>query len=1156
MVGGTETQIADLLRTKNRFLRSANLERDFRDPNVFSGYVVTDFAQSCLTRLCEGLKPKSGQRAWRLTGDYGSGKSSFALLVAHWFAGHDQILPRTIRSAQNRRPSAPSRKFLPALVTCSRQPLTISILRSLREALTQATSLSNKSKLLGEVGRLLDSPNPPGEDAVLDLVVKVNACVVANSRHSGLLIVIDELGKFLEFAAIHPERQDVFLLQRLAEAACRSGKQPFFMVCLLHQGFSAYADHLNQAAQREWEKVAGRLEEIVFNQPIEQIAELISSALNVRTDIIPKHKAHGIKQAMQSILPLGWYGPAASKRLTELALELFPLHPTVLPVLIRSFRRFGQNERSLFSFLLSSEPFGLQVFCANRLDRSKPYSLHDFYDYVRTNFGHRLAVQTYRSHWNLIDAVVESFAADDELQIKILKTVGILNLLNDTDLPASEEALICSLAGHDEAKVNHVKTALRKLHKEKRVLYDRGKARGYCLWPHTSVDLERAYENASRATSPQHNVAPLISDYLESRPLVARRHYIKTGNLRYYSVCYRSVAELPKLFDMQITDSDGLIIVPLCETESERARALAFAKSEKLIQRSNWLIGVPQPLGGLRSLVQEVQRWEWVATNIPELNADKYAREEVSRQKQAARTQLERRVQTLVGLRQFEVQTTIEWLHKGRALKIGNSRDLLSALSGIFDDIYSLAPKIQNELVNRNELSSAAAAARMRLIERMFNNAQSPLLGMNSAKKPPEISMYLSALKRTGIHRQQGGFWRIDEPHYRTDVCRVLPAFRRIHDIVRERPDSRVSVASIFEELRRPPYGVRNGIIPLLITAFAVAHDKDIAFYKDGTFLREMTGEAMLVLTKAPERFDIQYCKIGGVRAALFEKLVALLELKRSEKGAVKLLDVVKPLCVFVAQLPNYVLNTRRLTPTALAVRETILNAREPAKLLFYDLPSACGFEPVRDKQTAKEPDRQFVKALKVALDELRAAYPELQERLRARLREAFILPGSFREFRTNLSARAEHLLLAVTEPKLRAFCLRLMDNNLTESDWLDSLCSHIALKPPAKWHDAEEDLFNAELPGFVRTFHSVESILFKANDAPTNSIGVRLAITHSSGLEHEQVIHFTVEEESRLVQLETEFDALLADNTRLGLAAASRSIWKSLQNGGKAKHD
>ncbi len=64
------------------------------------------------------------------------------------------------------------------------------------------------------------------------------------------------------------------------------------------------------------------------------------------------------------------------------------------------------------------------------------------------------------------------------------------------------------------------------------------------------------------------------------------------------------------------------------------------------------------------------------------------------------------------------------------------------------------APRIQNELVNRRSLSSAAAAARMRLIERMFSNASEPLLGMDPAKKPPEMSMYLSVLQNTGLHQK------------------------------------------------------------------------------------------------------------------------------------------------------------------------------------------------------------------------------------------------------------------------------------------------------------------------------------------------------------------------------------------------------------------
>ena len=154
--------------------------------------------------------------------------------------------------------------------------------------------------------------------------------------------------------------------------------------------------------------------------------------------------------------------------------------------------------------------------------------------------------------------------------------------------------------------------------------------------------------------------------------------------------------------------------------------------------------------------MQEVQRWEWVSANTLELNADKYAREEVSRQKVAAQSQLEKRIQTFIGWQQGAGRTMLDWFRAGKPLKIRNGRHLLATLSDIFDETYDLAPRIQNELVNRRNLSSAAAAARMRLIERMFTSPEAALLGMDPAKKPPEMSMYLSVLKRTGLHRQNG----------------------------------------------------------------------------------------------------------------------------------------------------------------------------------------------------------------------------------------------------------------------------------------------------------------------------------------------------------------------------------------------------------------
>jgi hypothetical protein len=1137
-----EKRVADLLDMRSRFLRSAHLERDFRDPAALSGYVVTDFARSCIGRMASGLKPKSGNRAWRMTGDYGSGKSSFALLLAHWFAGHDAKFSPHLRRAVDPQQFGVSRpRFLPVLVTCSRQALGVSIVKSLYSALTQLEGVGTRSKLATEVQRLNESKSEPSDDEVFELIQSVNSRLVADSKAKGLLLILDELGKFLEFAALHPERQDVFLLQRLAEAASRSAEEPFFIVSLQHQGFNAYTDRLNQSAQREWEKVAGRFEEIVFNPPFEQAASIISSAINVRVNEIPKGQAEHLRESMERTLALGWLGAAPAKNLIDAGPRLYPLHPTVLPVLIRTFRRFGQNERSLFSFLLSNEPFGLQAFSQRSAAGNQLYRLHDLYDYVRTNFGHRLSVQSYRSHWNLIDSVIESFVEENEAQLKILKTIGILNLLNDSDLLATEESVVCALSGETE---KNIRSALSALHKYKRIIYDRGRARGLCLWPHSSVDLEKVYEDACRAVDAPQNVASLIKDSLETRPVVARRHYIETGNLRHADVRYCPVKDLPAVLKEDARSADGLIIVPLCETLAEREAALTFAKQAELGSRLNWLIAVPQPLNNLAALVQEVQRWEWVSANTLELNADKYAREEVSRQKVAAQSQLEKRIQTFVGWQQGAGRTMLDWFRAGKPLKIRNGRHLLATLSDIFDETYDLAPRIQNELVNRRNLSSAAAAARMRLIERMFASPEAALLGMDPAKKPPEMSMYLSVLKRTALHRQTGESWRIAEPHHRSDVCNVRPALRHMAELVRDKPDARVNIGTLFNELRNPPYGVRDGLIPLLLSVFAISHERDVAFYKDGSFLRELNGEQMLLLTKAPERFDIQYCKIEGVRAELFERLLAALKIQQPEDRETELLDLVKSLCVFVAQLPVYVRNTKRLSPQALAVRQAILEAREPSKLLFKDLPIACGFDPIEAKSGPGASVKNFVKTLKSMLDELRSAFPVLQDRLRARLREHFTLSGSIEENRTALTERAQRVCLTATEPKFKAFCLRLMDEGLSESDWLESIGSHLGLKPPSRWHDAEEDAFNAELAHIAALFKRVESLVFSGKDSRRSEKAIRLAVTLATGVEHQQVIHFSAEEEQRMNTLQHRFADILAEDERLGLAAASRAIW------------
>ena len=501
-------KIAELFNIQGRFLRSAHLERDFHDPAALQAYVATGHIQASLDRISGGLDRNSGQRAWRITGDYGSGKSSFALLLAYLFAGKDSDLPPQLRrsidltSVKRHKP-----RYLPVLITGSREPLAIVVIRALGRALEDLGR--SRGGVLDRIKRFLGSPAGPSADSdALEIVLEANSELIAKQQAGGLLIILDELGKFLEFAALHPERQDVFFLQQLAEASTRSRQEPLFVVGLLHQGFSAYADQLSQSGQKEWEKIAGRFEELVFDQPLDQIVHLISAALNVPLERCPRGLEPKAKAAMREAIDLGWYGTAPPiTSLTQGAASLYPLHPTVIPVLLRLFSRFGQNERSLFSFLLSNEPYGLQTFAQRMASPETFYRIQDLYDYAASNFGHRLSVQSYRNHWSHIDSLIRSFRSSSEAEIAVLKTVGLLNLINSPELVPTEESLVLAVSEGTASAMDAVRAALHRLRKETSILYSRGRLGGLCLWPHTSINLDAAYDEAGRAVGHSRRVA-------------------------------------------------------------------------------------------------------------------------------------------------------------------------------------------------------------------------------------------------------------------------------------------------------------------------------------------------------------------------------------------------------------------------------------------------------------------------------------------------------------------------------------------------------------------------------------------------------------------------------------------------------------------------
>lgn len=1143
----TMPRIIDLLHTPERYLRSVHLGHDFDDAASLQRYIVTPSMITIFSRIIEGLRTGSGRRAWRITGDYGSGKSSFALVLAHLL--RDPTAPQlaNMRQALDHEierdiPELATVRMVPVLVTGAREALIPAVARGIGRAIERLQSQGRPSSVLEDLrSRTAATVTSEDPSQLIELLKDLGDYAVHTGR-SGVLLVLDELGKFLEYASLHPEQEDIYILQRLAEAAARSGNCALVVVGILHQGFHAYAERLPSSARLEWEKVAGRYEEITFDQPLAHVTALVAGALNINVSQVPKDVMESAEAVLTATLSTGWYGMSTD---SLSPVKLYPLHPTVLPVLVRFFIRFGQHERSLFSFLLSSEPFGLQSFAQRQATREAWYRLPDFYDYVRTVFGYRLASVSYRSYWLRIVETLDSVAAKlNPLEFQVLKTVALLNLLDAEHLLATDTVLAAAISDNDSK--NSVRKAIASL-KSRGLLFHRGAAGGYCLWPNTSVNLEAAFEVAQRTLGPVDRVSSQLRPYLDTSPVLARRHYIETGTLRHFEMRYAEVTALQETV-AHPTNADGVIVVALCESVEEHNTALAYAQTPEVASHHEVLIAIPSPLQNLAAELQDARYWQWIADNTPELTQDPYAAAEVARQVTASRRSVLKRMATQFGLN--GKNSNVEWWRGGRRVELPTRGRLSAALSTICDELYREAPLIRNELLNRRTLSSAAAAARLRLINLMFTAADQPAMGIQPDKTPPEKSMYLSVLKAGNVHREEAGQFVLAVPPEDTDPLHLRPALMRIVALLEQNNGARVPVPKILDSLQGRPYGIRAGVAPLLLAIVAAAHSHQIAVYEHSTFLQRFGMSDFLRLTKQPTSFEFQWCRIEGVRAEVFTHLARVFAVKRSNDQAIELLDVVQPLMVFAAQLPEYTHRNSSLPEPAKSVRDTLLSAREPATLIFVDLPVACSLEPFSANEPADAGRAQkFVDILRNALNDLHATYPCLLERIRGQIKLG--LAETISTNRVSITHRASRVVLTAREPRLQTFARCLADAALSDDAWAEKVGSFVISKPPARWTVADEARAIDEIDLLTATFCRVEATAFTGAGDEPNIEAVRLVLTQGDGTEEALVVRTRVEDEPRLQTLVVQLERALADSGELRLAALARVLKSSLSGNG-----
>lgn len=1040
-----EPMLSEIVKIRSNRLRAIRLEDDLLNEKLLGGYTLTAQALLALERIADGLTNHA--KAWTVTGPYGSGKSFFGLFLANLL--DNQLSDHAVAWNKVKEANPAIARLLHEAVGKNRRFETVAVTGS-RSSLQQclARGFFQVIEAKGFPQYLKDDLDKLGkaDSRIFIEWIKKFTETAAKLRPgtSGTLIIFDEMGKALEYAAFHPQESDLYLLQELAEFASQSNEHPLVFIGILHQSFEGYAALLDRATQREWAKVQGRFEDIPFQEPPIQQMRLLANAI-----VSEESRIYSDLTLSEEVLRDWCPATMSAEEFETLSRKVFPLHPSVFVSLPYIFRRLAQNERSLFVYLSSLEPFGFQEFLATH-SIGEILCLPYIFDYIVANYQSLIyATGRARTISETLERL-ENTPFLKKIEQDLLKTIGLLCWLGEiSPLQARERLILSALTEiYDE---NELRDTLKSLQRRSLIVYRRFNET-YAIWQGSDVNIEERLQAARAALETTLSVAEVLQKHLPPRPLLARRHSYMTGAHRYFDVRYVDIHNREIVSLSPSASASGVVLLCLPGSLGEVEIFERWVHDYDLTSRSNLVAGVAGRAIRLKEMAQELCSLHWVYENTPELRDDPVARREWRTRLAAIEHTIRGELDEAFNLYQISALRSCQWFYGGQDVSHKVRHGLSSLLSEICERLYPASPRLWNELLNRRDLTSQAAAARRALIEGILTRAEKPLLGIQ--KFPPERSMYETLLRRGGLHQQSGDTWSIVPPP-EDDPLNLRPVWDATKEFIFGGLPEPRPLTDLYTRLYAPPFGVTAGLAPVLLAIFYKFYQNEITIYREGTLLVEPTIADWEVLLRRPELFAIAGCRVTGFRAAVIERMARGLQVQPY------VMPVVRSLISRLKALPEYAWRTRKLPEYALKLRRAVDTARSPERFLFVELPEALGMPPFDAEEFDPSRFDLFFERLNQSLDALAHATPRLMTWARDTwLIACGLTPDEtgweqFRKLSIELARRISH-------PHLLPLLKRITEASDSRTA-LESLLALITNRPLRTWNDLDADRFEAQ---------------------------------------------------------------------------------------------
>ena len=1033
-----------------RYRRSTNIRYDFHDRSSTSGIIVTNPIKGLLSSIHNALTIDNASKAISIIGPYGTGKSTGLLFALKYFT---KTLPydqqeQLLQFNSSDYPLGlvhdgiiePVRKLIPCILVGRRKIIS--------EALSdQLYKIARELKL------------KPRQRDPIHILEKILPIIRKNNN--GLIIVIDELGKFLENAIDDPSQGDVYILQEIAEHASRSNGS-LLLITSRHQSFESYASNLSMAEINEWKKIQGRFYDIIFQSNAKESLLFICESLAPIQIPNSKRLQNYYWKFVQDN-----YSVPYNNFTKQNVVDSYPLHPVVTALLTPMFKKFAQNERSVFSFIHSNEEFGLKYFISKQ--EFNAYCLSDLFDFVSLNLSYAILNMSSVSTWSQIETLLIKHPYMQDNQIRIFKTVCMLDLFRDILMipPNIDNIIFCIRNNHLKLNYEDILSSLKQLVKE-RILTKNETWESYHVWYGGTIDVEAKVNEQLRSQFELDEFALTLNENIPLPPLLAKAHFARTGSIRYYVQEYVSANTnlSEKISKIEINSKSPGLIFNICHY-SDSEKDIVIASIEDYFSEHKYIVPVVLTFIRISPRVKKLFNY-YRAVNTVKLDNDQIASDEVSyniisKMVDKADNDLDNELRKLKSN-----MTPSVWDPINGNSNLEYHKQLHRILSEIFDKIYNKTPIIFNEIANRSKPSASGNHGIKKLAISMLKyNCKN--LGLSSGT---EWGLYLSILKRTGIHQSNLDGFSFKSPNDKN----LKSLWDEFDKILKDSLINRFELIELFNIMDKSPFGIKLGLQPILAIAFLQSHDGELSWYEDGDFIIDISPSIIEIFLKRPNSFSFRYIKSSTFTEEFYNKLISEFELTGTTPHLITPIDVLRPILLEVNRLPEYTRYTSiGLNNITRKIRNMILNTTEPERLIFVDIPKALNlpiYNDMNERQRSK-----LISGFKTSYLYLKTAYGELLSKLSKQLHYEFGIKIT-RNSRIELVNKLQENSTRITDLRLTPFIRRILDDNLNDEQWIENIASSVIDSPPRFWKDRDVNQFDIELKLIVNRYFLFEKSL------------------------------------------------------------------------------